>query len=358
MNIYLSSPTIQQEEITVSEQAVLLQQASAPDGYIRALLHSEQISSLAVPGGSDGFRYSQSTDSSVFPGSSTSPSSTVRIGTQLLAALHISNAGAQIQPDYLCYAHQSSAIDPGELPVLHMLHEAGLKNCFPLAIGQQGSMATVGAIEILISLLHTGKSQQSILLAADAAWDPLRSIHAPTLYPYGGMGAACMLSGDPDRYRLYQVSYDLRSIEPAAPHHWSSAVYDQVTAETGRCMLRLATSPMSQEHADCHDEGSFFSKGRVCWILFHHISDSLLLWLESEIKGDLNSESRCSSLYGATTIHVYRRNMHPQLNLQCSDPLVSLYELEQSGSLRAGDRIRLIFASLDFGAAMLELSCE
>lgn len=358
MNIYLSSPTIQQEEITISEQAVLSQQISAPDGYIRALLHSEQILSLDVPGGSEGFRYSQSTDSSLFPGSSTSPSSTVRIGTQLLAALNTSNASAHSQPDYLCYAHQSSAIDPGELPVLHMLYEAGLKNCFPLALGQQGSMATVGAIEVLISLLHTGKSQRSILLAADAAWDPLRSIHSPTLYPYGGMGAACMLSGDPDRYRLYQVSYDLRSLEPTAPHHWSSADYDQVTAETGRCMLRLATSPLSQGHADCHDEGSLLSKGQVCWVLFHHISDSLLLWLESEIKRELNSVSRCSLLSGATTIRVYRRNMHSQLNLQCSDPLVSLYELEKSGSLRAGDRIRLIFASLDFGAAMLELSCE
>lgn len=357
MNIYLSSPTIQQEEITVSEQAVLSQQASAPDGYICALLHSEQIPSPAVPA-SDGFRYSQSKDSSVFPGSSTSPSSTVRIGTQLLAALHTSNTGVHPQPDYLCYAHQSSAIDPGELPVLHMLHGSGLKHCFPLALGQQGSIATVGAIELLISLLHTGKSRRSILLAADAAWDSLRSIHAPTLYPYGGMGAACILSGGPDRYRLYQVSYDLGSMATAAPHHWSSADYDHVAAETGRCMLRLATSPLSQGQADCHDEGDFVSKGRVCWILFHHISDSLLLWLESEIKGDLNSESRCSSLYGATTIHVYRRNMHSQLNLQCSDPLVSLCELEQSGSLRAGDRIRLIFASLDFGAAMLELSCE
>ncbi|KZE79106.1 hypothetical protein AV654_16620 [Paenibacillus elgii] len=312
MTVYLSSP-----DIAVPADRDVPSQASGPAadpaiGYAEALHHIEGVPLPDAAGNS-------CAGIPAFQGSV----------AELTAGLLAGAAAGHPAPAYLCWAHETSAPHPATLPAMQMAQALRLKAGLPFGVGQQGSLATVSAAELLVAFLGAEGKRYALLVAADCVKPPFgRRFHRA--YPKGDAAACWVLSAEPPGdYRWAGTRYALCRPLAQPPFKWERWHFETAERQVTEAALRLAA-------------GLRDGDVRRSWLVAQQVSAAFL----QEIRNTVRQDGR---------IRLFERAAWSQANLLCADPLVSLRGLEESGELKRGDRVCLLFAGLDYGAAAIDL---
>lgn len=233
---------------------------------------------------------------------------------------------ANEQMDFLCWCHETAETNIDSLPALQMVHKLGWKACLPLALGQQGSLAFVSAIDLMSGFLDSEDKERCCLIAADCTKPPFERFFY-SAFPKGDAAVVSILTRSPGAFQVMGTRFALDCL-PTVIHDWDFRCFEAAEHNLIRLAGQLATdTELSGKSPD--------------WVIVQNLSEAFVQGVADLLR---NANTR-----------LYARKNWARANLLNGDPLVSLYGLEQSGELRQTDRVRLIFASFDYGAAAIEL---
>lgn len=225
--------------------------------------------------------------------------------------------------DILCYCHETIESSYSMIPALRLKKQMGMKDSLPYSVGAQGSLAPLSAIETAYAFMVAEQMSTALVISADSIKHPFSRI-APGGYVKGDAATAFILSSANGDYGIlhWEITCDCLAV---SYDQWGQEEYFQAEGNLTRHLKKLAVNWMECFAVDC--------------VIAQHLSTSFL----EEV------ETLCLD----RKLRLWSRPHCQKVNLLGSDPFYSLFMAEQAGHIVSGERILLLFASIDHGIGCL-----